>query len=87
MKAPVPTLSDFPADRPNCGNCTQSRALCPRAKSNKQIHNGLIYRNGEVQGIIYRCLHYKGKYDGFRRCPDGKWRKAGEQLNLFEENV
>lgn len=63
MKAPVPTLDDFPSDRPNCGNCKQSRAICPRAKSNKQVHNGLIYRYGEAQAIIYRCPHYEGVFN------------------------
>lgn len=80
----IPTMDDFPGDRPNCGNCTQSRSLCPRAKTNKQIHNGVMYAGSEPRGIIYRCVHYKGKYDNYRRCPDGKWRKKGEQLTLFE---
>lgn len=72
MNIPIPALGDFPADKPNCGNCKQSRAICPRAKLNKQIHNGLIYRHGEVQAIIYRCPHYEGPY-------------KDKELNLFSE--
>ena len=72
MNIPIPTLDDFPTDRANCGNCKQSRSICPRAKSNNTQHNGLIYRNSEVQGIIYLCPNYKGPF-------------KDKELNLFKE--
>ncbi len=63
MKIPIPTLEDFPSDRANCGNCTRKGGSCPRSKNNKQQHNGLLYGlNGEVSGIIYRCLNYTGPF-------------------------
>ena len=63
MKVPIPTLEDFPVDRANCGNCTRKGGYCPRNKSNKQQHNGLLYGfNKEVTGIIYRCINYTGAF-------------------------
>ena len=76
MKIPIPSMGDFPSGRPNCGNCTQSRSFCPRTKSNKQQHNGMLYGwNGEVTGIIYRCPHYTGPYE------------FGKELELFTEKL
>ena len=63
MKVPIPTIEDFPSDRANCGTCTRKGGYCPRSKSNKRQHNGLLYGfNKEVIGIIYRCPNYTGKY-------------------------
>ena len=57
------TLEDFPQDRANCGNCTRKGGACARSKSDKTIHNGNIFgKNGEVSGVIYKCVHYTGKY-------------------------
>ena len=56
------TLEDLPQDRANCGNCTRKGGSCARTKSDKTIHNGNIYNHGEVSGVIYKCVHYTGKY-------------------------
>ena len=59
----IPTIDDFPSDRPNCDNCTRKGGPCPRSKNNKQVHNGLLHGfNKEVTGIIYRCPNYTGPF-------------------------
>lgn len=57
------TLDDFPQDRANCGNCTRKGGACARSKSDKTIHNGNIYNHGEVSGVIYKCIHYTGRFE------------------------
>lgn len=62
MNKSIITLEDFSSDKPNCGNCTRKGGSCPRAKINKQVHNGNIYGfNGDVAGVIYRCANYSGR--------------------------
>ena len=62
--ANIPTLEDFPSDRPNCGNCTRKGGACPRSMNNKNQHNGLLYSfNKEVKGIIYCCPNYTGPFE------------------------
>ena len=57
------TLEDFPQDEENCGNCTRKGGACERSRNNKTQHNGVLYGiNGEPTGIIYKCVHYTGKY-------------------------
>ena len=59
----IPTIDDFPSDRPNCGNCTRKGGACPRTKSNKQQHNGLLFGyKKEIAGIIYCCPNYTGQF-------------------------
>lgn len=63
MSKIIPTLEDFPANKPNCGNCSRKGGICYRTKSNKTMHNGLIFGvGGDVTGIIYCCPHYTGYY-------------------------
>lgn len=59
------TLDDFPADRANCATCTRNGGVCPRNNANKnKQHNGILYGIGnEPTGIIYRCVHYTGRYE------------------------
>lgn len=57
------TLEDFPQDRANCGNCTRNGGACARSKGDKTIHNGNIYGHGEVCGVIYKCVHYTGRFE------------------------
>lgn len=57
------TLEDFPQDRANCGNCTRNGGACARSKNDKTIHNGNIYNNGEACGVIYKCVHYTGRFE------------------------
>lgn len=62
MKVPDITLEDLPADKANCGNCTRKGGSCPRKQVNKNQHNGYIFRNGEVVGMICGCPNYTGSY-------------------------
>ena len=57
----LPTIDDFPADKPNCGNCTRKGGAC--ARSEKRYPNGYVKSSvtGEISGIIYRCAHWTGR--------------------------
>ena len=55
-------LDMIPNDRASCANCTHRGGYCARSSKRKDIHNGCIYRNGEIVGVISRCGGYTGKF-------------------------
>ena len=62
MKVDWNGWEECPTNRASCLNCTRKGGGCARSASNKQQHNGMYYRNGEVVGVIIRCVHYTGPY-------------------------
>ena len=56
----LPTLSDLPSDRPNCGNCTR-HGKC--ARSSKEYPNGYVVNphTREITGMIVGCPQWAGK--------------------------
>lgn len=56
------TIDDFPQDKANCATCTQKmRMLCEREK-HKADKGTIKGPNGNISGVIYRCVNYEGKY-------------------------
>ena len=57
----LPTIDDFTADKPNCGNCTRKGGAC--ARSEKRFPNGYVKSSvtGEISGVIYRCAPWTGR--------------------------
>ena len=57
----IPTLSDLPADKPNCGNCSHN-GTCARSEESGN-HNGYIVNPNtrEITGMICGCLRWEGK--------------------------
>lgn len=69
------TIDDFPADKPNCGNCTYRGAGCARAK--KAHPNGMVKNSctGNYDGVIYLCTFYEGKFKP-RANTKRQWKEA-----------
>lgn len=72
----IPTIEDLPTNKANCATCTRKGGDCARNKDIKNHqHNGLLYGlNGDIVGMIVRCVNYTGPFSK---------SKEASQLKLF----